>query len=147
MSTKTHDNMIKDAVRWATALGYSVVEFHPGTETGADGVFQNQFNEQVILEVVTGASFRKLFEKPRIKKHFIPLSKYYIKPDMLGLIVVGDRIDHIKAHGIEVGLPADIFDPPKQRVFPVCILDFKEVIPILLVSLLGSRASSIRRCS
>lgn len=147
MSTKTHDKMIKEAVRWAKSLGYGVVEHHPGTETGADAVFQNQFNEQVILEVVTGASFKKLFQKPRIREHFIRLGRYYVKSDMLGLIVVGDRIDNVKDHGIEVGLPADIFVPPKQRVFPVLVLDFERVIPVLLVSLLGARASAYARWS
>lgn len=147
MSTKTHDKMIKGAVRWAKSLGYGVVEFHPGTETGADAVFQNQFNEQVILEVVTGTSFKKLFQKPRIRKFFLRLGRYYVKSDMLGLIVVGDRIDHVKDHGIKVGLPTDIFDPPKQRVFPVLVLDFERVIPVLLVSLLGARASAYARWS
>lgn len=33
MSTKTHDELIKDAIRWAKSLGYGVVEYHPGTET------------------------------------------------------------------------------------------------------------------
>ena len=142
VSTKTHDKMIKGAVRWAKSLGYGVVEFHLGTETGADAVFQNHFDEQVILEVVTGASFKKLFQKPRIRDFFIRLGTYHVKSDMLGLIVVGDRIDHVKDHGIEVGLPTDIFAPPKQRVYPVLVLDFERVIPVLLVSLLGARASA-----
>lgn len=139
--------MIKEAVRWAKSLGYGVVEHHPGTETGADAIFQNQYDEQVILEVVTGASFKKLFQKPRIREIFIRLGRYHVKSDILGLIVVGDRIKNVKDHGIEGGLPGEIFDPPKQRVFPVLTRDFKEVIPVLLVSLLGARASAYARWS
>ncbi|MQY61708.1 hypothetical protein GH146_00275 [archaeon] len=147
LSTKTHDKMIKEAVRWAKSLGYGVVEQHPGTETGADAIFQNQYDEQVILEVVTGASFKKLFQKPRIREIFIRLGKYHVKSDILGLIVVGDRIKNVKDHGIKSGLPNEIFEPPKQRVFPVLVLDFERVIPVLLVSLLGARASAYPRWS
>ena len=145
MSTKTHDEMINEAVRWAKSLGYGVVEYHLGTETGADAVFQNQFNEKVILEVVTGASFKGLFQKPRIKEIFASPGTYWIEPEILGLIVVGDRILHVKDHGMEVGLSGEIFDPPKQRIFPVLARDFKQVIPVLLVSLLGARASAYAR--
>ncbi len=129
LSTETHDKMIKEAVRWAKSLGYEVVEHHLGTETGADAIFQNHFNERVILEVVTGVSFKSLFKKPRINEVF-RTTRYWIPPETLGLIVVGDRIDNVKRHGIEAGLPAKLFDPLEQRIFPV-----------LLVSLLGARAS------
>ena len=61
--------MIKEAVRWAKSLGYDVVEFHLGTETGADAIFQNQFKETVILEVVTGASFKSLFKNHELRKY------------------------------------------------------------------------------
>ena len=136
--------MIKEVVRWAKSLGYGVVECHLGTETGADAIFQNKFNERVILEVVTGASFKGLFKKPRIKEVF-GTQRYWIKPEILRLVVVGDRIDNVKKHGIEAGLPAILFDPPEQRIFPVLVKDFKEVIPVLLVSLLGARASATGR--
>ena len=144
LSTKTHDKMIKEAVRWAKSLGYEVVEHHLGTETGADAIFQKHFNERVILEVVTGVSFKSLFKKPRINEVF-RTTRYWIPPETLGLIVVGDRIDNVKRHGIEAGLPAKLFDPPEQRIFPVRAIDFKEVIPVLLVSLLGARASAYGR--
>ena len=66
MSSKTHDELIDDAVRWAKTLGYEVVEKNLGTNTGADAVFQNKLAEIVIFEVVRGASFKTLFQKPRI---------------------------------------------------------------------------------
>jgi len=141
MSTKTHDKMIKDAVEWAQSLGYGVVEYNLGIETGADAIFQNQFGEKVILEVVTGSNFKGLFQKPRIKEALEspPL-------EVLGLIVVGDRINHVRAHGIEVGLSNELFDSPKRkRIFPVLARNFDKVIPVLLVSLLGIRASSYAR--
>jgi hypothetical protein len=47
----------------------------------------------------------------------------------------------VKKHAIEVGIPADVFEPKEQKVFAVRDCDFKEVIPVLLVSILGSRAS------
>lgn len=144
MSTKTHDEMIKEAVRWAKSLGYGVVEQNLGTRTGADAIFQNQFGEKVILEVVTGTSFRSLFKKPRIKDIF-GTQKFWIAPETLGLIIVGDRTENVKDHGIEVGIPPELFDPPEQRIFPVLAKDFKEVIPVLLVSLLGARASAYAR--
>jgi len=147
MSTKTHDKMIKDAIDWAKSLGYSVVEHHLGTESGADAIFENQHKEKVILEVVTGASFKSLFEKPRINEVFKTYGKYWIPPQTLGLIVVGDRIVNVKRHGIEAGLPATLFEPPWQRIFPVLTKDFEKVIPVLLVSLLGSRASAYQRDS
>jgi len=145
MSTKIHDELIKDAVRWAKSLGYDIVERHLGTETGADAVFQNYSGEQVILEVVTGASFRKLFQKSRIKKALVRRGRYYVPPKILGLIIVGDRINRVKDHGLEAGLPNELFDPPKQKIFPVLTRDFDKVIPVLLVSLLGSRASAYAR--
>lgn len=144
MSTKTHDDIIKDAVRWARSLGYGVVEKHLGTETGADAVLENRFKEMVILEVVTGGSFKGLFDKLRIKEFFLT-SRALVPPEMLGLVVVGDRIDNVKKHGMEVGLPAYLFDPPEQKIFPVLVKDFKEIIPVLLVSLLGARATAYGR--
>lgn len=145
MSTKTHDDLIKEAVRWAKSLGYGIIEQNPGTKTGADAVFQNQFNEKVILEVVTGASFKSLFKKPRIRDIFMKPGKYWIEPEILGLIVVGDRTENVKDHAIEIGLSDKLFNPPNQRIFPVLTKDFKEVIPVLLVSLLGARASAYAR--
>jgi len=136
--------MIEEAVRWAKSLGYGVAECHLGTETGADAIFENRFREMVILEVVTGASFKGLFKKQRIREFFLT-SRALVPPEMLGLIVVGDRIDNVKKHGIEAGLPAYAFDPPKQKIFPVLVKDFKEVIPVLLVSLLGARATAYGR--
>ena len=145
MSTKTHDDRIKKIVEWAKLLGYGVVECNLGTKTGADAVFENQFNEKVMLEVVTGSSFKELFQKPRIRKEFVRVGTYWVKPEILGLIIVADKITNVKDHGIEVGLPAELFDPPKQRIFPVLTDDYKSVIPVLLVSLLGSRASAYAR--
>jgi len=42
MSTKIHDEMIEEAVGWAKSLGYRVVEYNLGTNTGADAIFENQ---------------------------------------------------------------------------------------------------------
>ena len=148
MSTKTHDEMIKTAVRWALSLGYGVLDSNLGTETGADAIFQNRWGEKAILEVVTGASFRTLFKKPRIRKALEIKIEGYIDEDIVwGIIVVGDRIDHVKDHGVELGLSEDLFESgsKNQRVFSVLARDFKEVIPVLLVSLLGSRASALAR--
>jgi len=143
VSTKTHDDLIKEAVRWAKSLGYGVVEYHLGTETGADAIFENQFKEYIVLEVVTGANFKGLFKKPRIKGKFIT-PKQWIK-EFLGLIIVGDRVENVTKHGIEAGIPTKYFDPPEQRIFPVLVKDFEKVIPVLLVSLLGARASAYGR--
>ena len=145
MSTKTHDDLIKEAVRWAKSLGYEVFEQHLGTETGADAVFLNHLEDKVILEVVTGSSFKKLFRKPRIREALEKDMEYDWVPEVLGLIVVGDRIDNVKKHGVEAGLPDELFDPPTQRIFAVLVRDFKEVIPVLLVSILGSKASAYAR--
>ncbi|MBA7480397.1 hypothetical protein ES707_15851 [subsurface metagenome] len=147
MSSKTHDELIEDAVRWAKTLGYEVVEEHPGTDTGADAVFQNKLAEKVIFEVVSGASFKTLFQKPRIQKVFERHGKYWVKPKFLGLIIVGDRTENVTKHGLKAGLPEDVFQPPEQKVFPVLTRDFKEVIPVLLVSLLGARSSYYPRVS
>jgi len=133
--------MIEDAVDWARSLGYGVVECNLGTRSGADAIFQNQLNEKVILEVVTGASFKSLFKKPRIKEDFFKTGKYWIPPITLGLIIVGDRIENVKKHGIEAGYPTRLFEPPWQRIFPVLTKHFEKVIPVLLVSLLGARAT------
>jgi len=51
----------------------------------------------------------------------------------------------VKDHGVKAGLPADLFEPPEQRIFPVLVKDFKGVIPVLLVSLLGARATAYGR--
>jgi hypothetical protein len=53
----------------------------------------------------------------------------------------------VKKHTIEVGIPANVFEPKEQKVFAVRDCDFKEVIPVLLVSILGSRASAYARLS
>jgi hypothetical protein len=148
MSTKTHDEMIEEAVTWARSLGYNVIEYHLGTETGADAIFQNQFKETVILEVVTGASFRNLFQKQRIRELLLdPRDDAEKEEILLGLIVVGDRIGLMKDHGIEVGLPREFFEPGKkeQKIFPVLVKNFNDLIPVLLVSLLGARASARAR--
>lgn len=143
LSTETHDDMIETAIQWAKSLGYGVVERNLGTETGADAIIQNVKGQKLILEVVTGSSFKNLFSKPRIKEALVKTSKYWVSPpEILGLIVVGDRIDNIQRHGIEAGLPNELFSPPTQMVFPVLARDFKEVIPVLLVSILGTRESA-----
>ena len=128
--------MIKESMRWAESLGYKVVEHHLGTETGADAVFQNHFGEQGLLEVVTGSSYKNLLKKERIKEA--------LKNDWtLGLIIVGDRIDLLKSHGEEAGLSVELFESGHmlQKVFGVRALDFKEVIPVLMVSVLGTKGS------
>lgn len=128
--------MIRRAIEWAQSLGYKVVEHHLGTETGADAIFQNLYGEKVILEIVSGTSFKNLLGKERINEA--------LKTEMiLGLIIVGDRIDHLKDHGEEVGLSTELFEfgHEEQKVFGVRALDFKEVIPVLLVSILGVRGS------
>jgi hypothetical protein len=99
----------------------------------------------VILEVVTGSSFKSLFQKPRVKEIFVKVGKYWVPPEILGLIVVGDRINHLKNHGVKVSLPPNVFDPPKQKIFPVLTHDFHKVISVLLISILGSRASAYAR--
>jgi hypothetical protein len=141
--TKTHDEIIEETIRWAKSLGYNIVDHNLGTETGADAIIQNHFDEKVILEVVTGSSFKKLFSKPRIKEVFEP----YHPPLTLGLIIVGDRINKVEEHGIKAGFSEEYFESGHkfQRVFPVLTRDFKQVIPVLLVSLLGSRASATGR--
>lgn len=143
MSTRTHDSLIKTSIDWAISLGYSVVEHHFGTTTGADAVFQNMKGQRVILEVVTGSRFKNLFSKTRIKEALVKAGKYWVSPpEILGLIVVGDRIDSIRKHGVKAGLPDDLFNPPAQMVFPVLTRDFDKVIPVLLVSILGTRESA-----
>jgi len=136
LSTQTHDEMIEKSIRWANSLGYKVVEYHLGTETGADAIFENHSKEQAVLEIVTRSSFKNLFVKERIKK---ALKSDYV----LGLIIVGDRIEHLKNHGEEAGLSTELFESGhfEQKVFGVRALDFKEVIPVLLVSILGVRGS------
>lgn len=135
--------MIRTSIDWAKSLGYSVVEHHLGTTTGADAVFQNINRQKVILEVVTGSSFRNLFNKARIKQALVKGSKYWVTmPEILGLIVVGDRTDNVRKHALEAGLPNDIFNSPAQIVFPVQTRNFDKVIPVLLVSILGTRASA-----
>ncbi len=142
MSTQTHDEMILAAIQWAKSLGYKVVDYNVGKETGVDALFENHFGEKVILEIETGSGFRKLFEKPRIQQALKspPLT-------VLGIIVVGDRIDNLEAHGIEVGLSKELFESGNlnQRVFGVRALDFKQVIPVLLVSILGIKGSAYAR--
>ena len=144
MSTKTHDDMIKEAIRWAESLGYKVLEYHLGTETGADAIFQNHFEEKAILEIVTGSSFKNLLQKPRIRE---ALKSHPLR--ILGIIVVGDRIEHLKDHGVEIGLSSRLFESghKEQKVFGVRALDFKEVIPVLLVSILGTKGSTYGRVS
>jgi hypothetical protein len=135
--------MVETSIDWAESLGYSVVEHHLGTATGADAVFQNVIGQKVILEVVTGSSFRNLFNKARIKQALVKGSKYWVSPpEILGLIVVGDRTDNMRKHGVEAGLPDELFNPPAQIVFPVRTRDFDKVIPVLLVSIFGTRASA-----
>ncbi len=140
-----HDKLILDAVEWAESLGYGVVERNLGTATGADAVFENRWGERVILEVVTGSDFKVLFKKPRIQKIFLTPEEYDEPSYMLGLVVVGDRIGQVKNHCVGSGLPADLFDPPDQRIFPVLTRHFSQVIPVLLVSLLGVRGSTDTR--
>lgn len=143
MSSKTHDELIEKAEYWAKSLGYTVLDKNLGTKTGADAIFQNYHGQKAILEIVTGSSFRILFEKPRIKKVLVPLGTYELSiKEFLGLIVVAPRIDNVEKHGIEVGIPKDVFEGKNQKVFAVRECDFKEVIPVLLVSILGSRASA-----
>lgn len=147
MSTKTHDELIERSVYWAQSLGYTVVDKNTGTKTGADAIFQNHFGEKVILEVVTGSNFRTLFKNPRIKKMLLPhVGSYEVaEKELLGLIVVAPRICNVKKHAIEVGIPEDVFQGKNQKVFVVRDSDFKEVIPVLLISILGSRASAYGR--
>ena len=136
MSTQTHDDMIQTTIEWAKSLGYRVVEHHFGTETGADAIFENHSNEKAVLEIVTGSSFKNLFRKERIKEA--------LKNDfVLGLIVVGDRIEHLKSDGEEAGLSTELLESGhfEQKVFGVRALDFERVIPSLLVSILGVRGS------
>ena len=83
MSTKIHDEMIEEAVGWAKSLGYGVVEYNLGTNTGADAIFENRFGEKAILEIVTGASFRELFKKPRIREGFEEDEKWDMVPEIL----------------------------------------------------------------
>jgi hypothetical protein len=136
LSTKTHDELIRESIRWAESLGYKVIEHHLGTETGADAIFQNHAGEKAVLEMVTGSSFTNLFGKERIKN---ALKNDYI----LGLIVVGDRINNLKDHGIKAGLSSELFESghKEQKVFGVLVRDFNAIIPVLLVSILGTKGS------
>ena len=139
LSSKTHDDMIRESTRWAESLGYKVVEQHFGTKTGADAIIQNLHGEKVVLEIVTGSSFKNLFRKKRIKKA--------LENDLLvGLIIVGDRIDHLMNHGQEAGLSIELFESgnKKQKIFGVLTRHFNDVIPVLLVSILGTRGSPYR---
>lgn len=118
--------MIKSAIQWAKSLGYGLVEHNLGTKTGADAIFQNAKGQKLILEVVTGARFKILFSNARIKEALAKVSKYWVSPpEILGLIVVGDRIDSIRKHGTKAGLPDELFNPPTQTVFPVLARDFE----------------------
>jgi hypothetical protein len=142
-SLTTHDKLIMDACNYAKALGYEVVRYNLGRRKGPDAVFRNHQNQEVILEIVTGSTFKKLFEKTRVKETLIKLDKYTVsKQDFLGFIIVGDRIDNIEKHALTTGYSKEFFETNKQKIFPVCIYDFKEIIPALLVSLLGSRANT-----
>jgi len=137
--TEIHDKMIKETVRWAKSLGYYVVDHNLGTETGADAIIENHKGERVILEVVTGHNFKKLFQKPRIKEIFEPY-----EPPLARLIIVTDRAELITKHGVSAGLPEDYFEVggQLQRVFPVLEVDFYKITPVLLVSILGARAAA-----
>lgn len=89
-----------------------------------------------MLEVVTGSRFKNLLRKERIKDA--------LKNDLiLGLIIVGDRIELLKKHGKEAGLSTELFEPGhiEQKVFGVRAVDFKVVIPVLMVSVLGTKGS------
>ena len=132
------------ALRWAETLGYTIVEKHLGTDTGADAIFENQFQERVLLEVVTGGRFKSLFDKKRIREIFENEEQYF-PTSFLGLIVVGDRINNIKKHAANAEISKDFFEPPDQKIFPVLAMDFKEIIPALLIKLLGSKASAYGR--
>ena len=132
------------ALRWAETLGYTIVEKHLGTDTGADAIFENQFQERVLLEVVTGGRFKSLFDKKRIREIFENEEQYF-PTSFLGLIVVGDRINNIKKHAANAEISKDFFEPPDQKIFPVLVMDFKEIIPALLIKLLGSKASAYGR--
>jgi hypothetical protein len=48
---------------------------------------------------------------------------------------------------MEVGLPPEIFESGNlnQGIFGVCAVDFKEVIPVLLVSILGIKGTAYAR--
>jgi hypothetical protein len=140
----THDEIIRDAIRWAESLGYAVPEHHFGSRKGPDAVFENYTAQKVILEVVTGTRFEDFFGSLRIKNALVKLGKYELtRPDMLGLILVADRVNRVKDYGTKAGLPAEIFEPKKERkVFPLITRDFDKVFPILLVSLLGTIAES-----
>lgn len=147
MSTRTHDELIEKTVDYAKSLGYDAVDKNTGTKTGADAVFQNHFGEQVILEVVTGSDFRKLFRKPRIEEALVRIGKYTTPLEYLGLIVVSHRINNVKKHAVEVGIPEELFRSKTQKIFAVRECQFNEIIPVLLVSILGSRASAYARVS
>lgn len=139
----THDKLILDAVSWAESLGYEIVEYNLGRRKGPDAVFKNFNNQKVILEIVIDANFKRLFKQARIKEELITISKYEVSPkEFLGLIVVADRITNVKKHAIECDFPAEFFNPKTQKIFAVHIYDFKEIMPALLVSLLGSRTSA-----
>lgn len=146
-STEAHDDLIEHAVHWAESLGYIVAEKNLSTKTGADAIFQNHWGEKAILEVVSSSSFKKLFKKPRIREMLVPYVGTYVVllKEILGLIIVAPRIHNVKKHGIEVDIPEDVFQGENQRVFAVRDKDFKEVIPVLLVKILGSRASATAR--
>jgi hypothetical protein len=135
--TTTHDLLITDAKRWSEALGYVVDKPHLGHSKGFDAVFKNG-RRQVVLEIVTGTDFTRFFMRKSIRNLLIPVGKYSAPPET-SIIVVADRIDNVKEHGISTGLPEGLFGPPKQKVFPLITRDFDRLFPVLLVSLLGAR--------
>lgn len=143
----THDKMILNAISWAESLGYEVKDYNLGTEKGPDAVFRNSSGDEVRLEIETGASFIELFERLASKKkiwdELMPAGTYIAvsAPKFLGIIVVGDRINNVRKHAEEAGFAPELFKAPTQKIFAVRASDFKELLPVLLVSLLGSRAS------
>lgn len=56
---------------------------------------------------------------------------------------MGDRINLLKDHGKKVGLPTELFEygHKEHKVFGVRTLDFRSVVPALLVKILGTRGS------
>jgi len=85
-------------------------------------------------------------EEEGSSQSFISSDMSILRPsplDAIDRIDVGDRIGHLKDHGREAGLSTELFESghKKQRIFGVLTLDFHQVIPVLLVSVLGRRGS------
>jgi hypothetical protein len=121
-----HDYPIYEISAVAESLGYRIEEFHLGIEQGPDIVVRNPMNQVgVIVESevghnITDQSYRK-FERE---------AKELGKKNLKAIIVITEtprRVWQKKLAGVE----------PRRNFFVVAGSVFKDVMPSLLVKLLG----------